>query len=273
MGYELYREVKVWAPDGLTHREKLTALVLADDANERTRLTWKSVVDPEIMRQAMVKNDRDMRKIIAALQEVKVLEHAGGGHNGRTAKYRFTHLDPAGCPGPPCECPLALPVQNAPATPVGGSESTGYEEAANSEARQKEPATDDVAGSNRHRSRSESDRPTPSASSTSSSSTTQSAGKPASRATTAPNSFPLDERMYRWAADKGIDRDRVHSETEKFLDYHRSKGTKNRDWNAAWRNWIRKAIEFSARGPARAPSSHTPYEAPTDHSVYQNGFF
>ncbi|MFJ4012229.1 hypothetical protein [Streptomyces sp. NPDC090026] len=272
MGYELYREVKVWAPDGLTHREKLTALVLADDAHERTRLTWKSVVDPEIMRQAMVKNDRDMRKIIAALQAVKVLEHAGGGHNGRTAKYRFAHLAPEGCPGPPCECPLALPVQNAPATHVGGSESTGYEEAPDTETCQNEPATDDVAGPNRHRSRSESDRPTPSTSSTTTSSTTKSAGRPASRATTAPEHIHLDERMYAWAAERSLTRDRVDRETEKFLDYHRAKGTKNRDWNAAWRNWMRKAVEFGASPSARRSSGHTPYQAPTDRSVYQNGF-
>ncbi|MEU3287811.1 hypothetical protein [Streptomyces longwoodensis] len=96
MGYELYREVKVWAPTTLTHREKLTALVLADDANDKTRLTYSSVVDPEIMRQAMVPDDRSMRRIIAKLKEEKVLEHVGGGHNGRTAKYRFLHMAPAG---------------------------------------------------------------------------------------------------------------------------------------------------------------------------------
>lgn len=158
MGYELYREVKVWAPPSLTHREKLTAMVLADDANDRTRLTWNSVVNPEIMRQAMVKNDRDMRKILAKLQDEKVIESAGGGHNGRIAKFRFLHLDPVGCPGESaCGCPLALAVQKEPAT-----------EPADAGPVQKEPATSGVAGSNWHRSRSESDPPTPSPSSTTS---------------------------------------------------------------------------------------------------------
>jgi hypothetical protein len=174
MGYELYREVKVWASPSLTHREKLTAMVLADDANDKTRLTWNSVVDPEIMRQAMVKNDRDMRKILAKLQDEKVIESAGGGHNGRIAKYRFLHLDPVGCPGESgCGCPLALAVQKEPATTepthdVGGPERTGYIDGASSTPVQKEPATDRVGGPNRHRSRSESDRPTPSPSSTTS---------------------------------------------------------------------------------------------------------
>lgn len=163
MGYELYREVKVWAPPSLTHREKLTAMVLADDANDKTRLTWNSVVDPEIMRQAMVKNDRDMRKILAKLQDEKVIESAGGGHNGRIAKYRFLHLDPAGCPGGSgCGCPLTLAVQNEPATErVGGPERTGYDKASDPGPVQKEPPTDGVAGSNWHRSRFESDLPTP----------------------------------------------------------------------------------------------------------------
>jgi hypothetical protein len=170
MGYELYREVKVWAPPSLTHREKLTAMVLADDANDKTRLTWNSVVDPEIMRQAMVKNDRDMRKILAKLQDEKLIESAGGGHNGRIAKYRFLHLNPDGCPGGSgCGCPLTLAVQNEPATePVGGPERTGYAEPPGPEPVQKEPPTSGVAGSNRHRSRSESDRPTPSPSSSTS---------------------------------------------------------------------------------------------------------
>ncbi|MFR0359087.1 hypothetical protein [Streptomyces sediminimaris] len=264
MGYELYREVKVWAPDGLTKGEKLAALVLADDANDATRLTFHSVVDAEIMRQAMVPDDRAMRRIVAKLQEWKVLEHAGGGHNGRTAKYRFLHLEPAGSP--------KADENHPPTDDVAGQKPPANSEENMPKGAENHPPTDDVAGRFSASSRVETTRPTPSASSTSSSSTTKSAGKPASRATTAPDRFPLDERMYRWAAEKGLDRDRVHGETEKFLDYHRSKGTKHRDWNAAWRNWMRKAIEFTARGPAR-PSGHTPYQAPRDHSVYENGFF
>ncbi|QFZ74009.1 hypothetical protein GFH48_12805 [Streptomyces fagopyri] len=170
MGYELYREVKVWAPPSLTHREKLTAMVLADDANDRSRLTWNSAVDAEIMRHAMVKNDRDMRKILARLQDEKVIEHAGGGHNGKVAKYRFLHLHPDGCPGEAgCGCPLTLAVQNEPATspkevqtgPTTGSVA-GPIRTPNSEGSvQKEPPTDGVAGSNWHRSRFESNPPTP----------------------------------------------------------------------------------------------------------------
>ena len=170
MGYPLYREIKVWAPLSLTHREKLTAMVLADDANDTSRLTFHSTEDPDLMRYSLVKNDRDMRKILARLRDEKVLEAAGGGHNGRVAKFRFLHLDPDGCPGrPDCTCPTALPVQKEPPTGaaaegVGGPESTGYTEGSG----QKEPPTDGVGGSNRHRSRSKKNRPTPLTSSTTS---------------------------------------------------------------------------------------------------------
>lgn len=95
MGFLLFREVKLWAPPTLTHQEKLTALVLADDANDDTRLTYNSVVDEEIMRCAMVPDSRKMLRIIARLKAEKVLEQVGKGHNGRTAKYRFLHLGPA----------------------------------------------------------------------------------------------------------------------------------------------------------------------------------
>lgn len=95
MGFLLFREVKMWAPASLTHQEKLTALVLADDANDDTRLTYNSVVDEEIMRYAMVPDSRKMLRIIARLKREKVLEQVGKGHNGRTAKYRFLHLGPA----------------------------------------------------------------------------------------------------------------------------------------------------------------------------------
>jgi hypothetical protein len=139
MGYELYREVKRHAPETLTHREKLTAMVLADDANDESRTTWNSAFTPETLAFCMVKNERDMRKILARLQDEKVIEHVGGGHNGRIAKFRFLELGPA---------------------TVGGSERTGYE-APEAEPVQKEPPTEGVGGSFRNRRGSKSNLPTP----------------------------------------------------------------------------------------------------------------
>jgi hypothetical protein len=151
MGYELYREVKVWAPESLTKGEKLAALVLADDANDQTRLTYSSVVDPEIMRQAMVKDDRAMRRIIARLTDEKVIEKATGGHNGRIAKFKFLHLVPAGAE--------MKPGENHPATEAVDATAPG----------ENHPATDGVGGWFSASSRVKTTRPTPPTSSTTSS--------------------------------------------------------------------------------------------------------
>lgn len=153
MGYELYREVKIWAPATLTHREKLTALVIADDALDETRLTWSSVVDPEIMRQAMVKNQRDMLKVVARLQDEKIIEHAGGGHNGAVAKYRFLHLAPPTMKGVEKEHPTGG---------VGGPKRTPYGPGAD----QKEHPTDAEGCSNPPGRVSKTNTPTPSTPST-----------------------------------------------------------------------------------------------------------
>jgi hypothetical protein len=144
MGYPIYRDVKVWASSELTKGEKLAALVLADDANDRTRLTFSSTEDPEILRQALVPDDRAMRRILVALQKLKIIVHAGGGYNGSTAKYRFLHLDPTGCPGPPeCVCPAGKAGENHPSSEPRDGDEGG----------QKSPAfpdPQDLLGSDQH---------------------------------------------------------------------------------------------------------------------------
>ncbi len=172
MGYALYREVKVWAPPSLTKGEKLAAMVLADDANDQTRLTYSSTIDPEIMRQAMVKDDRAMRRIIAKLKDEKVLEHAGGGHNGRTAKYRFLHLAPA-------ESTSVMPGENRPPTDgVAGTKSPGYGDQRGSAPGENHPATDGVGGQFFASSRVKTTRPTPSPPTTASSPDTSAVTEP-----------------------------------------------------------------------------------------------
>lgn len=51
--------------------------------------------------------------------------------------------------------------------------------------------------------------------------------------------------------------DPVHSheksEFDKFTDHFRANGKRMKDWEAAWRNWKRRAAEFSARGSPRGP--------------------
>lgn len=64
------------------------------------------------------------------------------------------------------------------------------------------------------------------------------------RASALPNDFFPSPDLEQWGLERGLDRKTLRLETEKFLDYHRSKGSVFKDFNAAWRTWIRKAIDY-----------------------------
>jgi len=72
--------------------------------------------------------------------------------------------------------------------------------------------------------------------------------RPRSRSTQIPDDFAVSDDMRRWASDKGI-RSNLGEETEKFVDYYRSKGDCRIDWVAAWRNWLRNADKFAVARP------------------------
>jgi hypothetical protein len=53
--------------------------------------------------------------------------------------------------------------------------------------------------------------------------------------------------MALWAEKQGVPADSVLPQTERFLDHYRGKGQLQSDWVATWRNWMRKAVEFSRK--------------------------
>jgi hypothetical protein len=59
-----------------------------------------------------------------------------------------------------------------------------------------------------------------------------------------------------WAKEKFPEVDEP-KEREKFVDYWRSRGEARKDWDAAYRNWIRKAAEYGNRPRANGPASRT----------------
>lgn len=69
--------------------------------------------------------------------------------------------------------------------------------------------------------------------------------KTAAKRGTPINGFQMNEEIREWAREKGITV-RLDLEFEKFRDYHQARGTVFKDWNAALRNWLRKAQEFQA---------------------------
>lgn len=62
-----------------------------------------------------------------------------------------------------------------------------------------------------------------------------------------PEIFEPSDSMKEWAsnADSSLN---LKVETEKFLDYHKAKGSSFADWDAAWRTWIRNAVKFNSNG-------------------------
>ena len=58
-----------------------------------------------------------------------------------------------------------------------------------------------------------------------------------------------------YAKQKGLTREQTIAEWEKFSDYHLQHGSKFIAWDAAWRTWVRRALEYaSKRQPVQQPS-------------------
>lgn len=62
--------------------------------------------------------------------------------------------------------------------------------------------------------------------------------------TAAPAEFEITAEMKKWAEPLGFSTIALVGQTEIFLDWHRARGNKFVNWNAAWRNWIKKAKQF-----------------------------
>ena len=51
-----------------------------------------------------------------------------------------------------------------------------------------------------------------------------------------------------YAREHGVD---AAAETENFRDYHLARGSLMADWAAAWRTWVRNAVRFASKAPAK----------------------
>lgn len=67
-----------------------------------------------------------------------------------------------------------------------------------------------------------------------------------------PLPFLMSDEMLAWAADSvpAVNLDR---ETERFIDYWTAEGKSKADWDATWRNWMRRAQDNAERGGPRPP--------------------
>ncbi|MFI6530475.1 hypothetical protein [Streptomyces uncialis] len=100
MGIRLIVEVLYEAPDVLTHREKLLLTVLAEDANDDSRVTWNSVERPEVLRGAKVSRAQ-LYAVLKSLVAKGVLTKLAAGQKNGSAKYRIAAFGGVQCPGFP----------------------------------------------------------------------------------------------------------------------------------------------------------------------------
>jgi hypothetical protein len=74
-----------------------------------------------------------------------------------------------------------------------------------------------------------------------------------------PDPFVVTEELVDWAK---METPLVNTtlETPKFVDWHKSKGSKYKDWTAAWRNWMRNAQNYAIRdaGTRQSPRQVVP---------------
>jgi hypothetical protein len=98
VGIRLIVEVLTSAPEALTHREKLLLVVLAEDANEDTRVTWNSVERPEVLRGAKLSRAQ-LYAVLKSLIAKGVLEKLAAGQKNGTAKYKIAKFPESQCQG------------------------------------------------------------------------------------------------------------------------------------------------------------------------------
>jgi len=68
--------------------------------------------------------------------------------------------------------------------------------------------------------------------------------------TEVPNPFPITPALRQWAGQH-VPRLDLDYHTAEFTDYWLAHGKRMADWDATWRNWMRKAMDYKPR--LRAP--------------------
>jgi hypothetical protein len=93
------------------------------------------------------------------------------------------------------------------------------------------------------------------------------------RASRAPASYTPTEQQIEWALEKGLLAPDALRETERWLDHHRAKGSKFLDWDAAWRTWMSRAVDYAATpgrgGPGPVNGGPPPGTSPHDEWMYR----
>ena len=79
---------------------------------------------------------------------------------------------------------------------------------------------------------------------------------PAKRATQLPKTWKPNDTHLSFAAENCID---ANAEAEQFRDHHAAKGQAMKDWDAAFRTWLRNAVKWRKDQPAPKPTYVLPH--------------
>ena len=78
------------------------------------------------------------------------------------------------------------------------------------------------------------------------------------------DTFKPTEAMIEWAKKSGVEDPRAT--TVQFIDHHKARGTVFKDWEAAWRTWMRNDVKFSqqrSRGGNYGPTQGSAFKNPS----------
>jgi hypothetical protein len=84
-----------------------------------------------------------------------------------------------------------------------------------------------------------------------------------SQRTRCPDAFDFSGILKEWAS-REFPSLNVEAETEKFLDHYRANGKSFVNWDAAWKNWMRKAWEWNGQKPRQSGLGLAPPTTTTD---------
>jgi hypothetical protein len=70
--------------------------------------------------------------------------------------------------------------------------------------------------------------------------------------TTIPSDLVLNEAMLAFATKRGFSVERAESQFQLFVNHHLTKATLSASWEANWRTWVIKRLEFDQRDAEKA---------------------
>ncbi|MDR0216167.1 MAG: helix-turn-helix domain-containing protein [Comamonas sp.] len=215
--------------------EMLLALALADHASDDGTRVFPSIRG---LAEKTRQSERSVQYQLRRMQEAGwlILVNAGNGGRGMHSEYRISNEWIKG--------EEIAPLKNG---------ATDEQKGANDDAKgcktEQERVQRVAPTSNRHRTVNE-----PSGT-VADGNAVPAKAKTSGRATVLPDDFRPGEAAEQIAQDFGLD---IFGEQAAFEDHHAAKGTTFKDWQAAFRTWLRNGHKFSQRPPKRTVAGHGP---------------